>query len=211
MEVEAGLTWDPHDSIDTPISLKAGTGEATELFVSGSPLLVLEAPGEDSVGTGDVVVGVRHRPIDEGDGRPSFAVQPSIKLPTADEDEGLGSGELDASLAAILTKSVGCSTWTAFYQFDLLGEPEGGTSVGHGFALAASRPLTEELGAFVEVASVLVPEQDADSTFTTAGLTYAVSEYLVLDAGVLMGLSNGPEPALLVGFTRSIGAAGGGR
>ena len=205
VELEAGVILDPGDLVATPTTLKYGVGPAAEVSVGWSPLNYLSLPGEDEFGIGDVFLGLRHRFREEGEDRPSLAVQSVVKLPTADDGDGLGTGELDAFFAGIASKAVGKLSLTGFYQFEILGDPAGGTDIGNSFAFAAGQALGEGIGAFAEVVFRFVPENDLDQYFTTLGATYAVSPALVLDVAVLLGLDDAPDFQLLVGFTHNFG------
>ena len=213
VEIEAGVTVDPGDVFGTPLSLKFGVGETTEVFLGWTPVLVIDLPGDDASGPSDVVLGTRHRFVEETESRPSFAWQGSIKLPTADVDEGLGTGEVDVSLAGIATKSLGALGATAFYSLDLLGSPdESGMDVGHSGALALGAPLNDTLGAFGELAGIFLPEDDAEIVFTTLGLALQVAPWLVVDAAAVVGLSDeAPDLQAVLGLTHNLGPAGGRR
>ncbi len=205
-ELEAGGLWDPSDQIDTPATLKYGSGESTEVFVGWSPLFYLNTPTGRETGVGDVVLGTRHRFMEETDEMPSAAFQATVKLPTADEGEGLGSGELDASFAGILTKNIERYVVTGYYNLEVLGDPSGGTDVAHGLALATSTPISGNIGAFGELAGVFIPEQDDEQVFTTLGFTFNPRASLVFDLGVVIGLSDdAPDFQLVFGMTRNFG------
>jgi hypothetical protein len=202
-ELEAGVDWDPGDFFGSPLTLKYGAGRATEVFSGWSPWVVVDQPGDTEAGVGDLSLGIRHRLFDEGK-LPSFALQSAVKLPTAGDD--LGSGELDAAFAGILTQDFAGTSVTGYYQLDFLGDPAGGTDLGHGLALAAGRTLVDKFGLTAELAGVFVPEQDLDLVFTTLSANYAVADWLVLDAGVVLGLSEeAPATRLVIGFTQNFG------
>ena len=206
-ELEAGLAWDPGDRFDSPVAIKYGSGPATEVFLLAAPVVIVDesGPGEES-GFGDMGVGIRHRFLEETDARPSAAIQAQLKLPTADEDKGLGTGELDAGFAGIVTQSFDPVTFTGFYELGLVGDPGGNTNIAHSIAAAGSLPLEGSLAGLAEIAGVFQPEESFDSIFTTWGLTYAMSRALVVDAAIVVGLSDdAPDFAMLVGFTQNFG------
>ena len=208
LELEAGLAIDPGDSLDSPMALKYGLDANTELFADFSPLRVRDRPGDDEVGIGDLGLGVRQRVRDETESDPSFGWRLRAKLPTADEDEGLGSGELDLFGAAIASKTLEAYFVTGFYQLGLLGERrDAGLDLEHGLAVSATRPIDESWRGFGELALRWSPERDRESLFTTLGVGYAARPSLVFDAGLVLGLSDdAPDFALLVGLTQSLGA-----
>ena len=206
-EVETGASWDPSDSFGLPTVVKFGSGPRTEVFVGGSPYVYVSQRGEDEQGIGDVTVGLRHRLVDETDGSPGAALQAAVKLPTADEERGLGSGEVDASFAGILARSAGSVGLTGYYSLDVLGDPDGNTALGHSLALAAGLPLADRVGAFGELAGVWIPELDTDPIFTTLGLTFSPSPTLVFDAAIVLGLNDdAPDTQVMIGLTRNLGS-----
>ncbi len=203
VEIEAGLTVDPGDSVDVPTNTKVGLSEQTELFLGWSPYRHLDLRGPDGNGPSDLLVGTRHRFLDETDTRPAAALQLATKLPTGSTREGLSSGEVDFFAAGIVSKDFETVSLTGFYQLGVLGESnDDAVDVEHGLALALGVPILEELGAFAELAGVFTPEQNFDSVFTTVGVAYALSESLVLDGAFAVGLNDdAPDFQVLVGLT----------
>ena len=201
-ELEMGVSWDPDELVDTPSSLKYGAGPSTEVFLGWSPYLDNELTGD--TGIGDLAIGVRHRFQQETDSLPSAAVQSTIKLPTA--DDGLGSGQVDASFAGILTKTFGRCTATSFYQLGVRSDAAGGSNVAHSLALAAATPMFGRFGAFGEIAGVVVPETNSESYFSTVGITYNPRASLVFDLGLLTGWNDeAPDTQIYIGFTHNLG------
>lgn len=204
VELEVGGRWERDTGSDVPTTLKYGAGPATEVFLDGSPLV--HDDEADETGFGDVALGVRHRVRDETGGAPAVAVAGKVKFPTASRSDGLGTGELDASLAGIVQKTVGVFPLVGYYSFDVLGDPTGGADVGHSLALASGTPAWGRLAGFAEVAGVFVPEQKTDEVFTTLGATWSASHLLVLDAGVVLGLSDdAPDFQVVFGLTHNFG------
>jgi len=206
IEVELGATWDPDSFIDTPTAVKFGAGPATEVFIGWSPLLYVENPGRNEFGVGDVAFGMRHRFLTETSASPATAVQTSVKVPVADEKDGLGSGEWDASFAGIATKTFGDYGVTGFYSLSFLGDPSGGADLGQSLALSSSTPKFDDFSFFGEVAGVWVPEQDTEQLFSMVGLTYNPRPDYVFDCGVLVGLNqDAPDLQFVIGLTQNLG------
>lgn len=63
--------------------------------------------GDSEKGLGDIVLRMKYRLIDESNSGPSLLVKPTFKIPTGDEDKGLGSGKSDAGILLVLSKSFG--------------------------------------------------------------------------------------------------------
>ncbi len=205
-ELEAGVAIDPGDAYSTPMALKYGLSDVTEVFVGWAPLLSIDMGGVDETGIGDVNVGVRHRFQEETDDVPSAALLASLKLPTADDDDGLGTGELDLSLGGAMSKTLDPLSVTGYYTLDVLGDPRGGTLIGHTVAVAGSQTVADSVAAFGEFAAILVPEADVDILLATLGGTYTHSASQVFDAALVIGLSeDAPDLQMLIGFTHNFG------
>jgi len=203
LEVEAGLAIDPGDRLGTPTTLKVGLDDVSEGFVGFEPIVVVD--GSES-GLGDFVVGYRRR-FAEGDGHgPALAWLAALKIPPADEDDGLGSGETDVFGALSATWAGAEFTSTGYLQLGLLGDPGGGSAFQMAGAWALGLPLRDELSAFGELTAVLTPEFDDEQLFGIAGIAWASAPGLVFDVGVQVGLSDdAPDFKLLVGTTSNLG------
>ena len=206
-ELESGVAIDPGDSRDIPLTLKIGLNDRTELFTSWSPYQKVDLPGTDGRGPGDVFIGTRTRLFEEKESRPSGALQLQTKLPAADEDEGLGSGEVDFFGAGILTKNLGPVTTTGFYQLGFLGEvDDDGTDLEHTFAIAASTSIGDGFSVFGEAAGIFTPEADDEQVFATTGIAFSPGSSIVFDAAVVTGLSDdAPDFQILFGVTTNLG------
>ena len=207
-ELETGVAIDPGDSFDAPNTLKYGADSRTELLAGWSPWQQVVQPGPDAEGGGDLVIGVRHRLFDAGDGTPSAGLVFRGKLPTASAAAGLASGEVDLRFAGILNQQFGAVNANLFYEYGALGDPTGdGTTSEHTTTLTASTAVSDRVGAFAELAWVTAPAQDRRSVFAIVGTTFAAESWLVFDAGATIGLSDtAPDVQLFVGCTHNLGA-----
>lgn len=208
LEVETGMYYDPSDATAIPTTLKYGVNERADVFVDFSPATSIENGG---VGSSDLYLGWRQRLTEQQLGHLSLAWQAQAKLPTADENKGLGTGEFDALLAGIGTLPMQDWSATGFAELGLLGDPTGsGVDLQVALSAMADRRLTGGGGIFGELAGIFVDDRNYDAVFTTLGATWSPAPGLVLDAGVVLGLSNdAPDAALVVGLTRNLGAASG--
>ena len=210
-ELEAGVLLDPEDRLDTPVTLKYGVDARSEVSLAFSPFVFVELPGDDGEGFGDLLLGYRARVLDQQGERPSVGWAASVKLPTGDEDEGLGSGELDAFVAGMASYNARGWGATGYAQLGLLGEPDGsGLDHRELLALSAARAMDPETALFGELAGVFTPERDDEQVLAIGGMTWSPAPGFVLDLGGLVGLSSdAPDLQLFLGFTRNLGPAAG--
>lgn len=208
IEVEAGAYFDPSDATSVPTTVKYGASDRADAFVDFSPASAVEGGG---VGVGDVYLGWRQRVTEHQLEHLSLAWQAQLKLPTADDGKGLGSGEFDALVAGIGTLPMADWSATGFAELGLLGDPVGsGTDLQVALAGAADRRLSGGASVFGELAGVFADDRNLDSVFTTLGAAWSPVPGLVLDSGFVLGLSSdAPDFALVIGLTRNLGPARG--
>ncbi len=150
--------------------------------------------------------GYRRRFIEAEHLRPSVEFLTAIRVPIADEEEGLGSGEFDlAGAFAAIWAGETCST-TAYLQLGLLGAPEGGRDLQSTATITLGRTLTDSIAGFGEIALVSTPDQDDEQVFTILGLAWASAPGRVFDLSVLVGWTDDPpECQVLLGATLNLG------
>jgi len=156
--------------------------------------------GDDVNGLGDVVFCAKYHLWDEGDNTPAVAIVFSLKPQTGDEDEGLGSGELDYGLNTALTKELGAFTAHGNLGYTFVG---GGEDI-FSYGLAAEYPLSEA----VNIVGELTGETAFDGAFNEnpfqglVGLNWAWGETVTLDVGVGFPVSDAsPDLTVTTGLT----------
>jgi len=93
-------------------------------FIGGGAEAV---PGADGgSGIGDMILKGRYYAIEQEGLIPYIDLVGSIKFPTADEDEGLGTGKADFTLMAEFTRRLENKNWIALGElgYTFVGEPE---------------------------------------------------------------------------------------
>lgn len=213
VEVEFGVTADPKDdTLDTPLTLKWGAGEATEIYVDLSPYQYADLRGGlDAEGFGDMALGVRHRFLEQTEVRPSAAVQFQTKLPTGNEPAGLSSGAIDFFTAGILTKDFDGVAATAFYELGVIGKAEGsgsGTEFQHSFAFVTEVIMGHNWGVYGEAVAILAPTQNLEQFALGGGVSFHVVKRLAWDVGLSVGLNDDtPDLQIFAGFTWGVGGS----
>ena len=97
-------------------------------------------------GPGDVVAALSYTFYPSSSKLPLLELTGRVKFPTADEDEGLGTGETDYTVQADLSKRFGAFTSFATLGYRVLGDPSGidlddGFLASLGFGYRFSRRL----------------------------------------------------------------------
>jgi hypothetical protein len=85
--------------------LAYGLTERAEVAVGGGYIFKDIPDDSREDGWADVVTYVKYRVWEEGTYYPAFTIKPQLKIPTASESKGLGSGKADYSLVAVFSKS----------------------------------------------------------------------------------------------------------
>ncbi|MEM9667951.1 MAG: transporter [Pseudomonadota bacterium] len=160
------------ETLSTPFSARADVGDFR--FSVGASWLQITGPGgvvgdgiivdgaaagdvETNSGFGDLTLGVNYNVPAELTGDLLVQLQGRLKVPTADEDQGLGTGELDGGVAVDLAYSLGNFTPFTTVGFRWRGDPEGADlnntfnvsvggsyNLGRGYAVLASYDFREE-------------------------------------------------------------------
>ena len=189
-----------------PINVKYGLDRATDLQLIVQPYLRRTVADrrlgarETVDGVGDTTVRVKRNLWGDDGGRTAFALMPFVTLPTA--TDGLGAGKVEfgliAPLAIALSDRIGLGLMT---ELDVVGQGDG---TGHRASFVNSATigvaLTDRLGMYTE----LFTERGDDWVVTgDLGFTYALSDYVQLDAGANLGVTHAADDlAMFVGVSR---------
>ena len=190
----------------SPYLLKLGLSPRFELRLGGNGLLRQTSSDADpGVGYGDTTLGGQWTYLKNGPLGFDEAVQFTVKLPTANEDKGFGSGEGDRTLMLILSRDFGA------YHADIngletwLGQGNGKEERQAAFTISVSRTLNSRWSITAEVYSVA---STSSSPLIVSNLWCAalkVSPNLIFDGGVDIGLSHGAQKvSVFAGFTRGL-------
>ena len=185
-----------------------GSGSSTGCSNSGpgnNNCLTGRAPGQNVTesGLGDIILRGRYYIVEEKDWTPLVAITGRLKIPTADETRGLGTGKMDEGVGTEISKRLG-DNWITFIDggFNIIGRPEGLNlrnqwwyDVGAGYYFAKNL-----LGSvyFEEYRSLVSGTQNIRDVFF--GMSYRASSEWRFNGGVAVGLSNGaPDQVFSVG------------
>lgn len=205
IQVEMGLDSNPGEGFDLPMGIRWGASPVTEFFVS--PLAYRRTDGASNSGVGDIYAGVRHRLWNETTSTPAVLVEFFSKLPIADSEKGLGSGEADIFGAVALDRRYYDALYTLYGEVGFLGSPGStGTDLSVAGALSATRPWLRGLDLFAEVSGQYVRELELTTLYFSGGALYAYSPTTTIDLSLSIGMSDDADSTrLMLGFTRSLG------
>lgn len=210
-ELEYGLErqWTGADAHrdDLTGGLRFGVIPNLDLHWASSDFLTLWNLGDTRTGFGDTWLGARYRYLTQSKIRPSLGVSYQAKVPSADAARGFGSGQVDHSVAFLVSKDVG-KIHLDFNVIPTLAGRAVGSGYDHsvGLALSGSRPLTRRLALVAEPYgyTALNAESPAFASLMV-GMTYQVNRRLILDGGIDGGLTHyAPEKRVYVGMTCAV-------
>jgi hypothetical protein len=109
-QLEMGLDvarQDNHDKEYTPsLTLAYGLLDRMDLGIGIGYLFVRPEEGDNESGFGDTQLKLKYRLVDEKEWLPALTVAGKLKIPTASDKKGLGTGEADFGINAIATKNI---------------------------------------------------------------------------------------------------------
>jgi hypothetical protein len=168
------------------------------------PLYERQRGGDgDDDGIGDLSVRWKWNLWGNDGGDTALALMPFVKTPTASHD--LGNDKVEGGLiipfAASLRDGIGLGLMA---EFDIVhDDATGDYEMDFVQTVVLGFDFTERWGGFVEFASVATTRRDASwEGYANGGLTYAITDDFVLDAGVSVGENDAAQDfAPFVGFT----------
>jgi hypothetical protein len=206
-EFEAGAIYegDPgSEHWDFPFGLTYGLVQDVEIgFAFGGR--IAETTHRES-GIGDLHIGAKWRFFESGPMGARHALVPSVKLPTADEEEGLGSGETDYDLTWVVSWAVGDRAGLHYnLGYTWIGGQE--KNAVH-YGLAVDYQLADPIQWVGEVFAENEVTDIRDAVVAcNSGFRWLATDALTLDiaAGTKIR-GDAPDIALTMGMTYSFGA-----
>jgi hypothetical protein len=198
VDKEEGVTEKGYEVPTIPF-LSYGITEKIDL-VFGLPYSSVTAE-DTAAGTTDTVRGITDASIElktrfyERNGL-SLAVKPGIRLPTGDEENGLGNGKTSYSAFFITTKEV--EPWAIHFnvgyvrnEYKLQADEDANRKDIWHVSLASQMEVVKDLNLVANIGMERNPDRtsDTDPAFILGGIIYSVREERDLDFGVKAGLN----------------------
>ena len=174
-----------------------------DMGVGSAYLFVNPAEGEKENGFGDTALKIKYRLVDQKDWIPSFAVTGTLKIPTASESKGLGSGKTDFNINTIFTWNLS-KRWQLYANLGYTFIGEHGPSNEFNYSAAAQFILSDKWALVGEIVGVnnFNGHKSDDPISGLVGIQYMLSDNFVLDAGVEIGMNKAaPDFRLTTGLT----------
>lgn len=155
-------------------------------------------------GYGDLTVRLKHNLWGNDGGGTALALMPFVKLPTS--SRGIGNGAIEfgiiVPLAISVSDRVGIGLMT---EVDFLEDADGrGLSPTFINTATIGVDLTDRIGAYTELFTEKSAGHDTPWVVTfDAGMTYALSDDMQLDAGFNLGVTDAADDLnVFIGFSR---------
>jgi hypothetical protein len=188
-----------------PLSAKIGLTRRTQLEVQ-TP--IIHAHGLHTA-AGDLLIGAKWRAVEDAPIVATFAVFPSVKLPTGSTSEDAGTGTTDLGLVLISSRELrDVSLDVNVGVIHRIGHDELVPRETRMWAISFGGPLHGLIGWGAELYGfppTSGPAGDRSVVATLFGPTMKVRSWLVVDTGVIVPIA-GPQPrALYAGGVYNIG------
>lgn len=166
-----------------------------------SALLLVEPDDQRSrAGIGDSLFGIKYRLLDEAETLPAVLGAFTLRLPTGDEERGLGDEDVDVGLLAVVSKAFGplTLTWNGGYTFVTRDSDLDFWT----FAGSIEYRVTKALVLVAEAVGTVGVESEPDTVVLRVGGVYAINDRVRLDGAVGFGANRAsPDVVVTVGVT----------
>jgi Putative MetA-pathway of phenol degradation len=186
-----------------PTNLKIGLLNFVDLQLVFAPFTHIDDGDEDIDGFSDTQLRLKVNLWGNDSGSTAFAFMPFISFPTASDD--LGSDHVEGGLifpfSVDLAEGIGLGL---MFETDFVyDEADDGYDTEFVGTAVLGFDLTEQLGIFIEGVGVMSTDSDAEFLGTVnIGGTYSITDNLMLDAGIGVGLTDDADDLnLFAGMT----------
>jgi len=200
---------DGKDNVTT-FALTYGLLDWIETEIDFALLTLRPDSGKNEFGFGDTVILSKFKILGEkgvlhdDDLFPEMVIRPSVLIPTGDEDKGLGSGNIQLGLLLVLEKNFWKVGGRANIGYFASNDPTLDQNFEDRFfyGVQADVPLFTERLSFGTELTGQFGESVGAPLFSLTGLVFQITENIVLDGGVELGLKDaGSAVTAIVGIT----------
>lgn len=145
------------------------------------------------VGVGDINAVAKFLILNEGEKNPAIVLKGVFKTNSGDANRNLGSGDLDYSIVAVASKTLGRFALHTMFGYTFVGD-NGDPSIRNIFlyGLAADYSLTKKFHLVAEVNGKRHPDQTVNKQpiDSLIGATCRLSDFVTFDGGVRIGFND---------------------
>ncbi len=209
LELSGDFARNPNDnSWSTKAVLSFGLISRLEGRIESTMLVLEPRPAGDDEeadsrgrgGIGDSLLGVKYRFFDEADAVPAALGSLTLRLPTGDEERGLGAEGVDVGLLAVVSKAFGAFNLTVNGGYTFVMRDRD-LDVWR-LAASVEYRATTAWSLVGEIVSGLGSASAADTVVGRAGSTWAFTDRIKLDGAVGVGLTReSPDLLITIGVT----------
>ena len=206
-QLETGFDFtrqDNHDKEFTPsVTLTYGLFERMDIGIGSAYLFIHPAEEKKVNGFSDTPLKVKYRFLDQKDWIPAFAISGTLKIPTASESNGLGSGKVDFNINTIFQWNLS-KRWQLYTNFGYTVIGEHKVNDEFNYSIAGQFVLSDKWALVGEIVGVnnFNGHKSDDPISGLVGIQYMLSDNFVLDAGVEIGMNKAaPDFRLTTGVT----------
>lgn len=159
--------------------------------------------GTRETGIGDTRLGFQVVALKDTEQHPALAFAYYVKLPTASESKGLGTGRFDHKFVTLISKKLGEVDMDLNGALLVVGrENAGGWVTGGQGALSFSGEFKNGFGLQGELSGQTKDDVQPQGLFALGALTYKANKRVVFDAGMRFGLNpDAPRVGVFAGVT----------
>jgi hypothetical protein len=195
---------DNHDrEISPSLKLTYGLFEKMDVGIGSAYLFARPKEGENENGLGDTELNLKYRLLDEKDWMPAFALTGKIKIPTASESKGLGSGKTDVGINTIVMKNLS-KRWLFYLNLGYTFVGEHRVNNEFNYSAAAQFIVTDKWVLVGEMVGVNnLNGRHGDDPFSgLIGTYYSITDKIIWDGGLEIGMNKAaPDFRLTTGLT----------
>lgn len=153
-----------------------------------------QAIPDEANGVGDLQLKGKYYWLDESDSRPSIDLTGRLKVPTASEDEGLGTGGMDVGMGTELVKRFGSLISLGDLELVLRDRPGGSTlhPVRVNYAVGVGYPITTRFTPYLFLDGSTPSRSGAEAPLELMLYgVYTVTQTVSMNGFLLTGLTDG--------------------
>lgn len=192
------------DRQNTPLGIYFAVNDRLRLdFEIDAVISERDLSGRRETGVGDSHLGFKAIARDKPKERLAVAFAYSIKLPTASEEKGLGTGRVDHNLRLIFDRALGKTDYIFNAVYLNNGREDGdGRDSGAQAVFTIERELSKKFDIVGEIYGNTIEENQPRGIYLLGALVYKVNKRLHFDVGVRPGFGrDAPRVGIFAGLT----------